>query len=295
MKRSFLAVLVTAAFVAGTGCGADPEPTAADTTARPAEAVTTQPAASENTTPATTETTASDPATTETTASDASAAERAYEVWVVDRGFVRPAWRLGAGGEAVARTALDLLLAEPRTAIPAGTDVRAVHVFDSGAHVDLSPELGARPPRRALAQIVYTLTQFESVGSVLVTVKDAPLAKYPEPLTRKQFEDVLAPVVVESPTGLEPVTSPIHVSGTANTFEANVTLRVLGAGGKELASTFATATCGTGCRGDYETDVEVAVSSETHVTLVVGEDDPSGGEGRPPYTIEIPLVLRPGR
>jgi hypothetical protein len=101
--------------------------------------------------------------------------------------------------------------------------------------------------------------------------------------------------VVESPTGLEPVTSPIRVSGTANTFEANVTLRILGEGGDELVSTFATATCGTGCRGDYETDVEVDVSSETHVTLVVGEDDPSGGEGRPPYTIEIPLVLQPGR
>ncbi len=225
---------------------------------------------------------------------DETTAEREYEIWGLDGRFVRPEWQLGSGGQAVARTALDLLLAHSESAIPPGTDLRAVHVTGPAAHVDLSAQLGTRPSRLALAQIVYTVTQFENVRSVLLTVEGEPLSAHPEPLTRDDLEDVVAPVVVLEPTGTEPVvTSPIRVSGTANTFEANVTIRVLGANREELASTFTTATCGTGCRGDFVTTVNVDVASETRATLVVAEDDPSGGEGRPPYAIEIPLVLRP--
>jgi hypothetical protein len=223
-----------------------------------------------------------------------AATERAYEVWLAEEGFLRLAWRLGPQTEGVGRAALDLLVAErDATALPAGADVRALHVAGDSAHVDLAGEIRPRTAKLALAQVVYTLTQFENVRSVAVTFGGEPAAGHEEPQTRENLADLLAPVIVETPTGLEPVTSPIQVSGTANTFEANVTLRVLGDGGEELASTFTTATCGNGCRGDFEASVAVDVPAETRVTLVVGEEDPSGGEGRPPYAAEIPLVLRP--
>ena len=48
----------------------------------------------------------------------------------------------------------------------------------------------------------------------------------------------------------------IHFAGTADTFEANVQLRVVQAG-KVLASTFVTATCGSGCRGSFEGTIDV--------------------------------------
>ena len=43
----------------------------------------------------------------------------------------------------------------------------------------------------------------------------------------------------------------IHFAGTADTFEANVQLRLM-QGTKELADTFVTATCGSGCRGSFD-------------------------------------------
>jgi Immunoglobulin-like domain of bacterial spore germination/Sporulation and spore germination len=212
-----------------------------------------------------------------------------YEVWLADRDFLRLGWR--PGGDT---NPLDILLSEQSlTAVPAGTQTLGIDAEGETLTVDLSEEFGVRGPRLRVAQVVYTVTQFESFGSVEILVDGEPLEDLPGPHTRDDFEEDLAPVIVESPTGLEPVTSPIVVSGTANTFEANVLISVLGDLGQELASTFTTATCGSGCRGEFEQAVEVSVPAEQSVTLVVSEEDASSGEGRPPYSLEIPLILRP--
>ncbi len=43
----------------------------------------------------------------------------------------------------------------------------------------------------------------------------------------------------------------VQFAGTADTFEANVQLRLM-QGDRQLAHTFVTATCGTGCRGSFD-------------------------------------------
>ena len=53
------------------------------------------------------------------------------------------------------------------------------------------------------------------------------------------------------------VAGPIVVKGTANVFEANVSIEVVSGNGKVLARTFTTATCGTGCRGRYQATLDL--------------------------------------
>ncbi len=88
------------------------------------------------------------------------------------------------------------------------------------------------------------------------------------------------------------VSSPVTVAGTANVFEANVTVIVLDAAGDELARDFTTASCGTGCRGDYSIELPFTVTEEQDGTIVVQDDD-AAGTGTPPHLVEVPVTLAP--
>jgi len=84
----------------------------------------------------------------------------------------------------------------------------------------------------------------------------------------------------------------VTVAGSANVFEANVTVRVLDADGREVGSTFTTASCGTGCRGTYSVDVPFRTAREQRGTIVVSDDD-AAGTGKPPHEVRVPVVLVP--
>lgn len=99
-------------------------------------------------------------------------------------------------------------------------------------------------------------------------------------------------IIVETPTEGSTVSSPVTVSGTADVFEANVTVVVEDADGNELARDFTTATCGTGCRGDFSLDLPFSVDEEQAGTIVVQDDD-AAGTGTPPHVVEIPVTLGP--
>jgi hypothetical protein len=243
-------------------------------------------------------TTGTEPAGTEPAATDPTttvAEPETAAIWLADRDFLRLGWRpAGAGQEGVEGALSILFLETSLTAIPTGTELLGIEDRGGTTVVDVSSAFGRSGDPLRVAQVVYTATPDDEAAAVEILVEGEPLTDLPGEHTRAEFEDRLAPVVVESPTGLVPVTSPIVVTGTANTFEANVVIRVVGDLGQELASTFATATCGSGCRGDFEASVEVSVPAEQSVMLIVGEEDASGGtEGRPPYTVEIPLLVRP--
>ena len=78
------------------------------------------------------------------------------------------------------------------------------------------------------------------------------------------------------------------VAGSANVFEANVTIRLLTEDGDEVYSDFTTATCGTGCRGRFRHVVAVAFAGLESGILVVQDDD-ADGDGKPSYEVRIPL------
>src|SRR3989337_4128611 len=98
-------------------------------------------------------------------------------------------------------------------------------------------------------------------------------------------------IIVNRPLGESEVDSPVTVAGTANVFEANVLIRIVGAGREVFAATFTTATCGSGCRGGFSEHVEFDVAEPTQATVQVYEE--SAETGRPINMIEVPVTLAP--
>ena len=83
-----------------------------------------------------------------------------------------------------------------------------------------------------IAQVVYTLTQFPTVKGVLfeldgqrVDVLGGEGVVVDEPVTRKDYRDLLPAILVVDPQIGVRVHNPVVVQGTANVFEANVRWR----------------------------------------------------------------------
>jgi germination protein M len=115
--------------------------------------------------------------------------------------------------------------------------------------------------RAELAQVVYTITQH---GTKKATVGDRVY-------TRKDFEVHTPIILVESPLPFQTVTTPLHATGTANTFEATFQYDLVDPGGKLLKTHFVTATSGTGTRGTFDFSVPFKSGSVGMGKLVVYE------------------------
>ena len=87
------------------------------------------------------------------------------------------------------------------------------------------------------------------------------------------------------------VSSPITIAGSADVFEATVNIRVLNGNGEVIAESFAMATCGTGCRGDFSTQIDVPIDAEQPGTIQVFEY--SAKDGSMINVVEIPVILVP--
>ena len=237
-----------------------------------------------------------------------SAHHRPYQFWLVDGDALTVRWEGLEPTPAIAAAVIRRLLrgspdSDVGTAIPADTRLLGIDIRDGLATVDLSAEFesggGSRSMFLRLGQVVYTMTQFPTVTSVRFRLDGEPLEVFSaegivldKPVTREDYADLLAPIVVESPAAGAEVRSPVTVSGSANVFEANVTLVLLDAQGKELVRTFTTATCGSGCRGNFAARLRFRVPSAQTGTLLVHDDD-AAGTGTPPHEVRIPLRLSP--
>ena len=179
--------------------------------------------------------------------------------------------------------------------IPEGTRLLGVEVAGGIATVDLSDEFFRETQdgdaatfivdHRALAQIVFTLTRFPEIDGVRFLIEGQPsLGRWtegqsvPDSFTRADYEDLLAPVMIESPiywaSGGE---NPLVVTGTADVFEATVSLELLDEQGTILWEGFTTATCGTGCRGDFSVEIPYEVAEGQLGTLVAWETSMEDG------------------
>jgi hypothetical protein len=206
--------------------------------------------------------------------------------------------------EAVGRAGMEELLAGPDeetpdlgTEIPVGTRLLGLTIEDGVATVDLSAEFddggGSLTMFARLAQVVYTLTQFPTVEGVLFRLDGEPVETFSSegivldgPQTREDYEDVTPLILVETPAPGDAVSSPLRLGGISNVFEATLNYELLDADGQTLAEGFATATCGTGCWGDYDVQIEFGTDS-TEGTLLVFEL--SAKDGSRVNLTEIPL------
>ena len=156
------------------------------------------------------------------------------------------------------------------TEVPSGLQL----TIDAG-HANVS---GAKLDPAALAQLVYALTTFPTVNSV-------------NGKTRADVEAFVPPILVEQPSPGEEVTSPLHVTGNANTFEATFDYDLKDANGKSLAKDFVTATSGSGTRGTFDFTIPFSVDSPQNGALRVFEL--SAEDGSVVHERVIPLRLLP--
>jgi hypothetical protein len=206
-------------------------------------------------------------------------------VYFLRDGKVAPVSRAVVAGGEVGAAALRELLKGPQsgeedleTAIPPGTELESLTIEGGVASVELSKQ----PPQDdALAQVVYTLTQFPTVKRVDVGA-DTPLG-------RGAFENETPAVLVESPLPGESVEPGFEVTGTANTFEATFNYELKDATGRVLRKHFVTATSGSGTRGTFAFKIPYEVDEAQDGRLVVFEI--SAADGSRIHEIEIPLGL----
>ena len=233
-----------------------------------------------------------------------------YEVWFAagDNQLIR-VWRTEPATQAVGRTALEALLHGPSateiaggagTQVPPGTRLLGLSIAGGTATVDLSGEFfsggSAVSQFLRIGQVVATITQFRTVHGVDVQLDGRPVrtfdidgASLGRPWNRGDFEPIFPAIVVDSPAEGGAVSSPVRISGTADVFEATVSLRILDEHGTEIATGVTTATCGTGCRGTFTTTLAYDVGHTQRGTVEVFEA--SAKDGSPINVVRIPVTL----
>ena len=256
--------------------------------------------------PGSTQTPTSAPAATP---AQSAARQVRLQSWFTRQGKLFVTERTVPATTSIGRAALDRLLAGPsaaeytaglRSQIPAGTNLLGLSITKGIATVDLSSSFGAAagPSTMALriAQVVYSLAQFPTITGVrfdinghgVTAIGGVPVQA---PQTPAMYDGYLPAITVQNPAIGEQVTSPVTVSGTADVFEAVVSVQILDSAGNEIARTFGTASCGTGCRGDYSLPVSYTVSQAQPGTIEVFESSPKNGQ---PVDVQlIPVMLTP--
>jgi hypothetical protein len=225
------------------------------------------------------------------------------QTWFARSNRVVPTQRIRPATPATSRLALTELLAGPTSveaglgisnAIPAQTTFDISGISGGVAIVSFSAGFfagGQDIARLRRAQVVFTLTQFPTVRQVGFLMGGNSTGT---PLGRADFADLLPRIVVMTPVIGQKVTSPITISGTADVKEATVSVRLLDEAGKEISTKFTTATCGTGCRGDYSLNLPYTVPkkqpcTDQRGTLQVYEV--SGEDGSRISVVDIPLTI----
>lgn len=139
-----------------------------------------------------------------------------------------------------------------------------------------------------------TVTVTAPAETVTVTETSTPTAE-PEPAgdpcADLEGGDELSFIFVGAPTPGQAVSSGFEVSGCSNTFEATYVWELVDREGTVLAEDFGTASCGSGCVGDFSFTVDYEVDERQVATLRVFEE--SAEDGSEVNVNSIPLVLEP--
>jgi hypothetical protein len=217
------------------------------------------------------------------------------------------------GTTAVARAAMNALLDGPSsaeagrsisTAVPDGSQLLGLSIKDGVATVDLSSEFesggGSASVLTRLGQVVYTLTQFPSVKSVVFQIEGETRSVFSSegvvldgPVGRSDYVQLLPAIWVDRPAFGAAIGNPAHVTGSADVFEATFRISILDGSGKVIADQQVMATCGTGCRGTFDTSIAYDVAKAQYGTLHAYE--PSAKDGSPVNVRDYRVWLTPKR
>jgi germination protein M len=185
------------------------------------------------------------------------------------------------------------------SAIPPGTILHAVLFDGSTAIVDLSQQFesggGGLSMEARVAQVVFTVTQFEGIDHVRFRIDGVPVSTIGgegvDNVDRAAFANITPLILVESPTPGQTVSAPLHVRGMSNTFEAGVNYTLYDSSGAVLAEGYTTATAGTGTWGTFGFDIAFRVEHAEAGRLSVYEN--SAKDGSRVHETTVPLDLQP--
>jgi immunoglobulin-like protein involved in spore germination/sporulation and spore germination protein len=254
------------------------------------------------------------PAATDTTdgSTTSGSGSVSYQVWFHRGEQLFVVHRTEKTTPRVGSAAVAALLAGPsssersagvETQVPGGTKLLGLSIDKGIATVDLTSEYqaggGSASMTMRLAEVVCTLDQFPTVKGVLfkldgqsVDVLGGEGIVIARPLRCGNYNELLPAILVESPAIGQAISNPVTISGTANVFEANVSVEIVDSGGRVVGSAFTTASCGTGCRGTFSVTIPYEVSAVQPGTIIVHDDD-AAGSGHPPHEVHIPVILQP--
>jgi hypothetical protein len=210
--------------------------------------------------------------------------------------------------EAIAHETMELLFTgtphDPDLLSEAPDDVRvlATNIRDRVLIVDVSEEIGAHSGGSAqeiafAEQLAHTAAAFDSVDAVQLWIEGAAIDElwghldWSQPIEPDPY--AVSPITItEPPAGPDEATfttGDVTVAGEARVFEANFGVRLYGPDGELVAEDFVMASEGAPARGTWE--YTFTISEPGTYTVEAEEDDPSDGEGRPPFvtsrTIEV--------
>jgi spore germination protein GerM len=126
-----------------------------------------------------------------------------------------------------------------------------------------------------LNQLVYNLTWMAEDASVLFTVDSQPVSAFgsegldlTDPVDRDDFLDHLHVINLTSPVVLQDDERYL-VEGIANVFEASVTIAVIDGTGDVVDEQFVSATCGSGCWGEFSASIasDLVVPGESSIRV----------------------------
>jgi hypothetical protein len=100
-----------------------------------------------------------------------------------------------------------------------------------------------------------------------------------------QFIDLVAPVQEQRVSGA------LELVGCSNVFEATVSYRLLDGDGRTLEEGFTTATCGTGCVGEFRETVDLAVAAGEPVVYLQVFTQSMADDGGEDELTEVMVVL----
>lgn len=226
--------------------------------------------------------------------------------------FLAPVHRVVAQSTATARASVEALLAGPTpgesssipgvsTQIPAGTTLNSVTIAGGVATADLSTDFDAEQTSAAaamrVAQVVFTLTRFDSISSVSFRQDGIPVSVQTDngavvgrPVTREDYLDFQAAVSVESPIYGGTAPDPLRVTGVAAAFEATFEYALTDGEGLIIAEGFATAESGVGW-APFDFTIDYDVDRSQLGALIVWID--SAADGSRVDIREYPVYLQP--
>jgi hypothetical protein len=223
-----------------------------------------------------------------------------------------PVLREVPGTKLVATAAMTALLAGPTpaesgdraitTAIATGSRLLGLTIKDRVATVDLSSDFesggGGASANIRLGQVVYTLTQFSTVHSVVFQIEGRTVTVFGSdgivldgPVTRADYVSQLPGIFVDRPAFGAALGNPGRVNGSAqNVFEATFRITLFDSAGKTIADQQVMAACMC-ASGPFDATVKYDVPKAQWGMLRVWAG--SAKDGTPIMVRQYPVWLTP--